>query len=151
MVTGIIVKSAHDHSVLCGLAFLFIYRNFCVTVDWGKQSGHKSKHKSSCQRCFLPSPGCHSNQILLKQCYLCSQQQPPCGETATPSRTQSTDNLRQGGCGAGDHCCREWRSHEAYPLLPSLLLSWRPEKDSKNEKQNKLLSKLTFRVLDQVI
>ena len=32
MVTGIIVKSAHDHSVLCGLAFLSIYRNLCVTV-----------------------------------------------------------------------------------------------------------------------
>ena len=32
MVTGIIVKSAHDHSVLCGLAFLSIYRNLCVTL-----------------------------------------------------------------------------------------------------------------------
>ena len=31
MVTWIIVKSAHDHSVLCGLAFLSIYRNLCVT------------------------------------------------------------------------------------------------------------------------
>ena len=32
MVTGIIVKSAHDHSVVCGLAFISIYRNLCVTV-----------------------------------------------------------------------------------------------------------------------
>ena len=32
MVTGIIVKSAHNHSVLCGLAFLSIYRNLCVTL-----------------------------------------------------------------------------------------------------------------------
>ena len=32
MVTGTIVKSAQDLSVLCGLAFLSIYRNLCVTV-----------------------------------------------------------------------------------------------------------------------
>ena len=32
MVTKIIVKSAHDLSILCGLAFLSIYRNLCVTV-----------------------------------------------------------------------------------------------------------------------
>ena len=32
MVTGVIVKRAHDHSVLCGLAFPSIYRNLCVTV-----------------------------------------------------------------------------------------------------------------------
>ena len=32
MVTGVVVKWAHDHSVLCGLAFLSIYRNLCVTV-----------------------------------------------------------------------------------------------------------------------
>ena len=31
MVTGIIVKSAHNHSVLCGLAFLSTHRNLCVT------------------------------------------------------------------------------------------------------------------------
>ena len=32
MVTGVIVKRADDHSVLCCLAFLSIYRNLCVTV-----------------------------------------------------------------------------------------------------------------------
>ena len=33
MVTGVIVKRAHNHSVVCGLiAFLSIYRNLCVTV-----------------------------------------------------------------------------------------------------------------------
>ena len=32
MVTGVIVIRADDHSVLCGLAFLSIYRNLCVTV-----------------------------------------------------------------------------------------------------------------------
>ena len=32
MVTGVIVIRAHDHSVLCGLAFLSIYGNLCVTV-----------------------------------------------------------------------------------------------------------------------
>ena len=32
LVTGVIVKRAHDHSVLCGLAFISIYSNFCVTV-----------------------------------------------------------------------------------------------------------------------
>ena len=31
-VTAVVVKWAHDHSVLCGLAFLPIYRNLCVTV-----------------------------------------------------------------------------------------------------------------------
>ena len=30
--TAVVVKCAHDHSVLCGLAFLSIYRNLCVTV-----------------------------------------------------------------------------------------------------------------------
>ena len=103
MVTGIIIKSAHDHSVVCGLAFLSIDRNLCVAV--AVSSLGTFEHKSSCQRCFLPSPSCHSNQILLKQCYLCRQQQPPCGETATPSRRQSTyHNLRQEGYGAGGHC-----------------------------------------------
>ena len=32
MVTGIMVKSGHDHFVLCGLAFLSISRNLFVTV-----------------------------------------------------------------------------------------------------------------------
>ena len=32
MVTVVIVKRAHKHSVLCGLAFFPIYRNLCVTV-----------------------------------------------------------------------------------------------------------------------
>ena len=32
MVTVVIVKRAHNHSVVCGLAFLSIYRNLCVTV-----------------------------------------------------------------------------------------------------------------------
>ena len=32
MVTMVVVKRANDHSVLCGLAFLSIYRNLCVTV-----------------------------------------------------------------------------------------------------------------------
>ena len=31
-VTMVVVKRANDHSVLCGLAFLSIYRNLCVTV-----------------------------------------------------------------------------------------------------------------------
>ena len=88
MVTGVIVKRAHNHSVVCGLAFLSIYRNLCVTVV--ENSRHKSEHKSSCQRGFWSSPYFPRNQIPLKQCYLCRQQQPPCGETATPSRTQST-------------------------------------------------------------
>ena len=56
----------------------------------GKQSGHKSEHKSSSQRCFWSSLGSDSNQFLLRMYFLCRQQQPPCGETATPSRTQST-------------------------------------------------------------
>ena len=73
----------------------------------GKQSGHKSEHNSSCQLCFWSSLGLDSNQFPLKMCYLCRQQQPPCGETATPSRTQSTyHNLLREGCGAGGHCCQ---------------------------------------------
>ena len=32
MFTGVIVIRADDHSVLCGLAFLSIYRNLCVTA-----------------------------------------------------------------------------------------------------------------------
>ena len=32
IVTAVVVKPAHGHSVLCGLAFLSIYRNLCVTV-----------------------------------------------------------------------------------------------------------------------
>ena len=32
LVTVVVVKCAHDHSVLCSLAFLSIYRNLCVTV-----------------------------------------------------------------------------------------------------------------------
>ena len=32
IVTAVVVKPAHDHSVLCGLAFLSRYRNLCVTV-----------------------------------------------------------------------------------------------------------------------
>ena len=32
MVADVIVKLAHDHSVLCGLALTSKYRNFCVTV-----------------------------------------------------------------------------------------------------------------------
>ena len=32
MVTVVIVKRAHDHSVHCGLAFFPMYRNLCVTV-----------------------------------------------------------------------------------------------------------------------
>ena len=121
-----------------------------------KQSGHRSEHKSSCQRCFWSSPCCHSNQILLKQCYLCRQQQPPCGETATPSRTQSIyHNLLQEDCAVDGHYCRAWRSQKVCPLFRVLLLSWRAEKNSKNKKQNKmkgtrwlvaylLLNKLTF-------
>ena len=31
-VTTVLVKCTHDHSVLCGPAFLSIYRNLCVTV-----------------------------------------------------------------------------------------------------------------------
>ena len=31
-VTAVVVKCAHDHSVVCGPAFLSIYRNLCVTV-----------------------------------------------------------------------------------------------------------------------
>ena len=134
MVTGIIVKSAHDHSVLCGLAFLSIYRNLCVTLAVSSLGTNLSTSLLvsgvSCQ-----SPGCRRNQILLKLCYLCRQQQPPCGETATPSRTQSIyHNLLQEGCGADGHCCRAWRSQKVCPLFLILLLSWRPEKDSKNEK-----------------
>ena len=98
----------------------------------GKQSGRKSEHNSSCQRCFLPSPCFRSNQFLLKQCYLCRQQQPPCGETATPSRRQSTyHNRRQEGCVAGCHCCRAWRSQKVCLFLPALLLSWRSVIDFK--------------------
>ena len=89
MVTVVTVKRAHNHSVVCGLAFLSIYRNLCVTVV-ENMSGHKSEHKSSCQRCCWSSPYFPRNQILLKQCYLCRKQQPPCRETATPRRTQST-------------------------------------------------------------
>ena len=90
----------------------------------GKQSGHKSEHKSSSQRCFLSSLGSHSNQFLLKMYFLCRQQQPPCGETATPSRTQSTyHNLLQEGCGASGHCCRASRSQKVCRLFRVLLLS----------------------------
>ena len=32
MVTAVVVKCAHDHSVLCGLAFLAVDWNLCVTV-----------------------------------------------------------------------------------------------------------------------
>ena len=114
----------------------------------GKQSGHKSEHKSSCQLCFWSSLGLDSNQFPLKMCYLCRQQQPPCGETATPSRRQSIyHNLLQEGCVADGHCCRAWRSQKVCPLFLILLLSWRPEKDSKNEKQNKMKATLTCSLL----
>ena len=129
MVTGVIVIRAHDHSrsfrSLWPCLSLHIWKP--LRHSCGKHSEHKFEHKSSCQRCFLPSPGCHSNQFLLKQCYLCRQQQPPCGETATPSRTQSTyHNLLREGCGTGGHCCQAWRSQKVCLLLPALLLSWRP-------------------------
>ena len=92
-----------------------------------KQSGHKSEHKSSSQRCFWSSPCFRSNQTLLKMCSLCRQQQPPCGETATPSRRQSTyHNLLREDCGAGGHCCQAWRSQKVCLPFPVLLLSWRP-------------------------
>ena len=98
----------------------------------GEQSGHKSEHNSSFQRCFWSSPCSRSNQTLLKMCYLCRQQQPPCGETATPSRTQSTyHNLLQELCGAGGHCCQAWRSQKVYLPFPVLLLSWRPLEEFK--------------------
>ena len=32
MVTAVVVKCAHDHSILCGLAFLAVDWNLCVTV-----------------------------------------------------------------------------------------------------------------------
>ena len=88
MVTDVIVKRAHNISVHCGLAFFPIYRNLCVTVAENNLGTNLST--SSCQRCFWSSLGYPRNQIVLKQCYLSRQQQPPCGETATPSRTQST-------------------------------------------------------------
>ena len=121
-VTAVVVKFAHDHSILCGLSFPPKDRNLCITVAVSSL-GTNFEHNSSSQRCSWSSPCLRSNQILLKMCYLCRQQQPPCGETATPSRTQSTyHNLLEEGCGAGGHCCRPWRSQKVCLPFPVLLL-----------------------------
>ena len=107
--------------------FLSSRRSKPLHHNCGKQSGHKSEHNSSPQRCSWSSPCLRSNQTLLKMCSLCRQQQPPCGETATPSRRQSNyHNLLREGCGAGDHCCQAWRSQKVCLPFPVLLLSWRP-------------------------
>ena len=132
MVTGIIVKSAHDLSVLCGLAFLFIYRNLCVTVavsSLGSNlstsllvsgvSGHHlviSATRSFWSSAILDFQKNHfvgfnmtwdEASLVARLCYLCRQQQPPCGETATPSRTQSIYHKPASRrFVASGHCCQ---------------------------------------------
>ena len=82
--------------------------------------------------------------LVARLCYLCRQQQPPCGETATPSRTQSIY-----------HKPASRRLYGKRPLLSSIakpegvpafassafrLATW---KDSKNDKQNKIKGTMT--------
>ena len=150
MVTGIMVKSAHDHSVLCGFAFLSIYRNLSVTVVV-RSLGANLSTSLLVSGVSWPSPGFHRNQFLLEQCYLCRQQQPPCGETATPSRTQSIYHKP-----ASRRLWGRWQLLSSIAKPEGLLAfassafrlaTW---KDSKNDKQNKMKGTMTCCLLTQV-
>ena len=109
MVTGIIVKSAHDHdSVLYGLAFLSIYRNLCVTVAVSSLGTNLSTSLlvSGVSRHHLVVTATSSSWSSVTSVGSSSRHV----ERRTQSRRQR--NLLREGCGAGAHCCQEKRSQK---------------------------------------
>ena len=82
--------------------------------------------------------------LVARLCYLCRQQQPPCGETATPSRTQSIYHKPASRrlCGKRP-LLSSIAKPEGVPAFASSAFRLATLKDSKNDKQNKIKGTMT--------
>ena len=126
MVTRVVVKRANDYSIFCGLAFLAVDWNLCVTVAVGCLGTNLNT--------ILPLGGVsghHHVRAATRTSWRCA--------TSAGSSSRHVERLPRQVVRrvliitclkkvvrAGGHCCQAWRSQKVYLPFPVLLLSWRP-------------------------